>query len=142
MPVVNGFILPPTGANAEFPAIKFDVYGFDLTTRVTSRLPIGREIVAIFDTGAGNTVINSNRVDTRGMTPDGYATFSGANAGGTAPLFWVQLRFGSLLRFNIRVAAVSMPGNPPWSALLGMDFIRNGELTVDIRRGIVKLNGW
>jgi hypothetical protein len=89
MPVVNGFFLPSNGANAELAAAKFDVYSFDPLTRATSFPPIGSNIVALFDTGAGSTVINSKRIDIRGMTPIGSATFSGASAAGTAPLFWV-----------------------------------------------------
>jgi hypothetical protein len=59
MPVVNGFFLPSNGANAELAAAKFDVYSFDPLTRATSFPPIGSNIVALFDTGAGSTVINS-----------------------------------------------------------------------------------
>jgi hypothetical protein len=143
MPVVNGFFLPSNGANAELAAAKFDVYAFDPLTRVSSSLPIGSNIVSLFDTGAGSTVINSRRIDIRGMTPIGSAAFSGASAAGTAPLFWVQLRFANpMFRVNIRVTAIDMPDGTPYAALLGMDFIRNGRLTIDVRRGIVKLDGW
>jgi Aspartyl protease len=143
MPIVNGFLLPSNGANAELPAAKFDVYAFDPLTRATSSLPIGRNIVALFDTGAGSTVINSNRVDVTGMTPIGSATFSGASAAGTAPLFWIQLRFANpMFRVNVRATAIQMPDGTPYAALLGMDFIRNGRLMIDVRRGVVKLDGW
>jgi hypothetical protein len=143
MPIVNGFFLPSNGANAELAAAKFDVYAFDPLTRATSSLPIGSNIVALFDTGAGSTVINSKRIDIRGMTPIGSATFSGASAAGTAPLFWIQLRFANpMFRVNVRATAIQMPDGTPYAALLGMDFIRNGRLTIDVRRDIVKLDGW
>jgi hypothetical protein len=143
MPTLNGFFLPPNGANAELPATRFDLYAFDPLTRATSSLPIGRDVIALFDTGAGSTVINSKRIDTRGMVPIGSATFSGASAGGTAPLYWVQLRFANpALRVNVRTTAIEMPDGSPYQALLGMDFIRNGRLTIDVKRGIVKLDGW
>src|SRR5258706_7432333 len=110
MPIVNGFFLPSNGANAELPAARFDVYAFDPLTRATSSLPIGSNIVALFDTGAGSTVINSKRIDIRGMTPIGSATFSGASAAGTAPLFWIQLRFANpIFRVNVRATAIQMP---------------------------------
>jgi predicted aspartyl protease len=106
-------------------------------------LPIGRNIVALFDTGAGSTVINSKRIDTRGMAPVGSTTFSAASADGTAPLYWVQLRFANPeFRVNVRTTAIDMPDGTPYAALLGMDFIRNGQLTIDVKRGIVKLEGW
>jgi hypothetical protein len=143
MPIVNGFFLPSNGANAELAAAMFDVYAFDPLTRATSSLPIGGNIVALFDTGAGSTVINSKRIDIRGMKPIGSATFSAASADGTAPLFWVQLRFvNPMFRVNVRVTAIDMPDGTPYAALLGMDFIRNGRLTIDVRRDIVKLDGW
>src|ERR1700759_5038791 len=123
MPTLRGFFLPSNGANAELPAAKFDVYAFDPVTRATSSLPIGRNIVALFDTGAGSTVINSKRIDTKGMAPGGSPTFSAASADGTAPLYWVQL-------VNVRTTAIEMPGGTPYAALLGMDFIRNGQLTM------------
>jgi Aspartyl protease len=142
MPTLRGFFLPSNGANAELPAAKFDVYAFDPLTRATSSLPIGSNIVALFDTGAGSTVINSKRIDTRGMAPVGSTTFSGASAGGTAPLYWVQLRFANPALVNVRTTAIDMPDGTPYAALLGMDFIRNGQLTIDVKRGIVKLDGW
>jgi hypothetical protein len=143
MPIVNGFLLPSNGANAELAAARFDVYAFDPLTRATSSLPIGNNIIGLFDTGAGSTVINSKRVDIRGMTPIGSATFSGASAAGTAPLFWIQLRFANpMFRINVRATAIQMPDGTPYAALLGMDFIRNGRLTIDVRRGVVKLDGW
>src|ERR1700759_4744149 len=117
MPTLRGFFLPSNGANAELPAAKFDVYAFDPVTRATSSLPIGRNIVALFDTGAGSTVINSRRIDTRGMVPIGSATFSGASAGGTAPLYWVQLRFANpVFRVNVRTTAIDMPDGSPYQA--------------------------
>ena len=143
MPTLNGFFLPSNGANAELPDTRFDLYAFDPVTRTTSSLPIGRNIVALFDTGAGSTVINSRRIDTTGMVPIGSATFAGASAGGTAPLYWVQLRFANpVFRVNVRTTAIEMPDGSPYQALLGMDFIRNGRLTIDVKRGIVKLDGW
>ena len=143
MPTLRGFFLPSNGANAELPAAKFDVYAFDPVTRATSSLPIGRNIVALFDTGAGSTVINSKRIDTKGMAPVGSTTFSAASADGTAPLYWVQLRFANPeFRVNVRTTAIDMPDGTPYAALLGMDFIRNGQLTIDVRRNIVKLDGW
>jgi hypothetical protein len=143
MPTLNGFFLPANGANAELPATRFDLHAFDPLTRVTSSLPIGRNVVALFDTAAGSTVINSKRIDTRGMVPAGSVAFSGASAGGTAPLYWVQLRFSNpALRVNIKATAIDMPDGSPDEALLGMDFIRNGRLTINVRRDIVKLDGW
>jgi predicted transcriptional regulator len=88
-------------------------------------------------------VINSKKINTRGMAPIGSATFSGASADGTAPLFWIQFRFANpMFRVNVRATAIQMPDGTPYAALLGMDFIRNGRLTIDVRRGIVKLDGW
>jgi hypothetical protein len=142
MPTLRGFFLPSNGANAELPAAKFDVYAFDPLTRATSSLPIGNNVVALFDTGAGSTVINSKRIHTRRLAPVGSTTFSGANADGTAPLYWVQLRFSNpAFSVNVRTTVIDMPDGTPYAALLGMDFIRNGQLTIDVK-GIVKLDGW
>ena len=88
-------------------------------------------------------MINSKRIDTRGMAPVGSTTFSAASADGTAPLYWVQLRFANPeFRVNVRTTAIDMHDGTPYAALLGMDFIRNGQLTIDVKRGIVKLEGW
>jgi hypothetical protein len=93
MPVVNGFFLPSNGANAELAAAKFDVYAFDPLTRVSSSLPIGSNIVSLFDTGAGSTVINSRRIDIRGMTLIGSAAFSGASGGRHSPAILGPITF-------------------------------------------------
>ena len=108
----------------------------------------GRKVDAtlIFDTGAGSIVLHEDTARQLGIEQDQASQGEGEGVGGiritTQPvhLAWVQV--GPYRKENLRADIVSYQGEPDedYNGLLGMNFIRGLEYTIDFEQQVIRWN--
>ena len=90
--------------------------------------PTQSEFLAIWDTGATNTVITENVVNTCGLKPIGMARVNTANGQADCPVFLINLLLPSNVGFHhLRVTQGQLVGA---DMLIGMDVITRGDFAV------------
>ncbi len=90
--------------------------------------PPQSEFLAIWDTGATNTVITEKVVNTCGLKPIGMARVNTANGQADCPVFLVNLLLPSHVGFHhLRVTQGKLIGA---DMLIGMDVITRGDFAV------------
>lgn len=86
------------------------------------------DFLAIWDTGATNTVITENVVNTCGLKPIGMARVNTANGQADCPVFLINLLLPSKVGFHhLRVTQGKLTGA---DMLIGMDIITRGDFVV------------
>ena len=99
---------------------------FDPNTKLI--YPSQSEFLAIWDTGATNTVITENVVNACGLKPIGMARVNTANGQADCPVFLINLLLPSNVGFHhLRVTQGQLIGA---DVLIGMDVITRGDFTV------------
>lgn len=92
----------------------------------TDKLPLFK---GIWDTGATNSVITQNVVDSLKLQPIGITKVNGVHGEKTSPVFLVDfiLPLGVIIQ-SLRVTLGKLPDNT--DALIGMDVITVGDMSV------------
>lgn len=99
---------------------------FDPNTKLIH--PSQSEFLAIWDTGATNTVITENVVNTCGLKPIGMARVNTANGQADCSVFLINLLLPSNVGFHhLRVTQAQVMGA---DMLIGMDVITKGDFAV------------
>ncbi len=90
--------------------------------------PSQSEFLAIWDTGATNTVVTEKVVNTCGLKPIGMARVNTANGQSDCPVFLINLFLPSNVGFHhLRVTQGQLTGA---DMLIGMDVITRGDFVV------------
>jgi predicted aspartyl protease len=90
--------------------------------------PTQTEFLAIWDTGATNTVITEKVVNTCGLKPIGMARVNTVNGQADCPVFLINLFLPSNVGFHhVRVTLGQLIGA---DMLIGMDIITKGDFVV------------
>jgi len=98
----------------------------------------------ILDTGASHSVINPALLGFIGCSPNQqspYITITSATDAVRTPVVRIP-RFECLgiVLVDFPVVAHAIPAPPAFVGLLGIDFLRGREITINFRRGVIKLN--
>lgn len=97
------------------------------------KVPPGFDFVALWDTGATNTVITQNVVDACGLSPVNYATVFHANGSCLAEVYLVAIMLPNGAGFSsVRVTKGDLSGE---DLLIGMDIIGAGDFAVSNANG-------
>ena len=106
----------------------------------------GREVQAtlIFDTGAGSIVLHEDTARQLGIEQDQASQGEGEGVGGiritTQPVHLAYVQVGPHRKQNLRADIVAYQGEPDedYNGLLGMNFIRGLEYTIDFERQVIR----
>jgi len=102
------------------------------------------DVSLILDTGASRSVINAAVLGYIGCAPTTFSRFvmiSSATDSIRVPIVKIPrfLCLGVMLD-DFEVIAHTIPSPPAFVGLLGIDFLRGREITINFRRGVIKLN--
>jgi clan AA aspartic protease (TIGR02281 family) len=108
----------------------------------------GREVetTLIFDTGAGSIVLHEDMARRLGIEQDQASQGEGEGVGGiriaTQPVHLAYVQVGPYRKENLRADIISYQGEPDddYNGLLGMNFIRGLEYTIDFERQVIRWN--
>jgi hypothetical protein len=94
---------------------------------------------AIWDTGATNSVITQEVVDTCGLAPVGITQVHGVNSSGLCEIYLVNVYLPNDVAIHaVRVTKSTLP--PGVQLLIGMDIISFGDFAVTNKNGITKFS--
>jgi len=95
--------------------------------------PSFKEFVAIWDTGATNSVISQKVIDDCGLKQIGLTQVQGVNSLTIEPTYLVSIRLPNNVGYQeVQVTRGSMPGS---DVLIGMDIITTGDLVITNKDG-------
>lgn len=96
--------------------------------------PAFHKFLAIWDTGASNTVITQNVANALGLSPTGKVLTSTANGNRLADTYLVNVRLPNAVGFpGVRVTEGTLSGGA--DVLIGMDIIGMGDFSVTCADG-------
>ena len=95
--------------------------------RTTPTRPQHHQFKGIWDTGATDTVITQNVVDTCGLKPIGMAIVNTASGQANQPVFLINLLLPNNVEFTLRVTLGQMKDA---NILIGMDVICRGDFVI------------
>lgn len=110
----------------------------ELITDVTIALPSSthpgpskefKNFLALWDTGATNSVVTENVVRTVGLTPTGKATVKGVNSEDIVSTYIVDVGLPNRVLFpNVNVSEGLLQGH--YDVIIGMDIIQAGDFSI------------
>ena len=107
--------------------------------------PIGRVNLRLaLDTGSTRTVIDPARLDSVGILPGKDSSkLKITTAGGVSEAALVvapKLQAIGIEKIGFRVASYRLPANAAFDGLLGLDFIRESQMTIDFVAGTLDIH--
>ena len=116
----------------------------ELITDVTIALPSSthpgtakefKNFLALWDTGATNSVVTKNVVNAVGLTPTGKATVKGVNSEDIVNTYIVDIGLPNRVLFtNINVSEGLLQGH--YDVIIGMDIIQAGDFAIANANGV------
>ena len=103
----------------------------------------GHSTVALLDSGARHSYIDIELAEDLGALQAGQHTARGATSTNSHPSFQVSFHI-PLLSLSLRPPIRGLPLRKQehfWQAIVGRDILRNYEMTIDWRTGLIRLVG-
>jgi hypothetical protein len=97
-------------------------------------LPTGSEFLAIWDTGATNSVVTQKAIDACGLKQIGLAQVSGVGGTTTEPTYLVSIQLPQGVGFNPVQVTRGILGHGS-DVLIGMDIITMGDMVITNKNG-------
>jgi hypothetical protein len=146
MPItISGFFILPNDKNPpsspKLPAIKADIGGLDNTSGQPSDKPFATGVTVLIDTGTNVSVVDEQILQDASVKQVGELNSVKTGDRSTSKIYGVYFNLGYGIKYSANVSgATLLKSNRSYSAILGMDFIRNFSLTIDFEANIVNLN--